>query len=48
MIMTTKLAYAIGLDAGNASARAAGRTVWNEEDYNAASDATCAALALVH
>lgn len=35
--LTPDLAKAAGLDAGNRSMRAAGRTVWNEEDYDAAS-----------
>lgn len=33
--MTLDLARAASIDAGNASARKAGRTVWNEDDYNA-------------
>jgi hypothetical protein len=45
--MTRSIAYAIGLDAGNASMRAAGRTVWSEDDFNAASAATARALELV-
>ena len=47
MRMTRQLAYAIGLDAGNKSARAAGRSEWSEDDFNAASAATQAALALL-
>ena len=34
--LTRKLAYALGRDAGIRSARAAGRTAWNEDDWNAA------------
>lgn len=30
------LLAAVGLDAGNRSAKAAGRTRWGREDYNAA------------
>lgn len=44
--MTRQIAYAAGFTAGNRSMRAAGRTVWNEDDFNAASLATQAALAL--
>ena len=44
MLMTKKIAYAIGLDAGNRSMRAAGRSAWNEDDFNAASEATAAAF----
>jgi hypothetical protein len=47
MKMTRKIAYAIGLDAGNRSAARAGRSSWNEDDFNAASEATAAALALI-
>ena len=32
--MTYELAHACGKDAANASMRAAGRTVWSQEDYN--------------
>ena len=35
------VSYALGLDVGNRSMRAAGRTVWNNEDWEAA----CAANA---
>ncbi len=31
--MTRELAYAIGLDEANRSMHAAGRKVWNDEDY---------------
>ena len=37
MAMTYKLAMAAGQDAGNRSAKAAGRKVWNEDDWNVAS-----------
>jgi hypothetical protein len=47
MTMTKPLAYAIGLDAGNRSAARAGRSSWNEDDFNAASEATAAALELI-
>lgn len=47
MTMTKQIAYAIGRDAGNRSARRAGRKVWNEDDFDAACEATRAALALV-
>lgn len=47
MTMTRQLAKAIGYDAGNKSARDAGRTVWNYADFNAASKAMQAALALI-
>jgi hypothetical protein len=47
IVMTNALARAIGMDAGNASMRKAGRSVWNEDDFNAASEATQAALGLV-
>lgn len=32
--MTYQLAHAAGMDAANRSMRKAGRTSWNEEDYN--------------
>lgn len=34
--VTYEIAQAAGRDAGNRSMRAAGRTRWNDEDYNAA------------
>ncbi len=34
--MSFQLAHAAATDAGNASMRKAGRTCWNEQDYNAA------------
>lgn len=36
MKLTKAMVYAAGRDAGNRSMRAAGRTEWNEDDYNAA------------
>lgn len=33
--ITHELAHAAGWDAANRSMRAAGRTQWNEDDYNA-------------
>jgi hypothetical protein len=38
MTLTRELVYAAGRDAGYRSMRAAGRTVWNEDDYNAAAE----------
>lgn len=38
-ILDAKTLNAIGRDAGNKSMRAAGRTVWNEDDRDAAHDA---------
>ena len=40
MTLTKELAYAAGRDAGNRSMRAGNRVVWNEDDYNAASEVT--------
>lgn len=34
--VTYEIAMAAGRDAGNRSMRAAGRTSWNEDDYNTA------------
>jgi hypothetical protein len=34
--ITYKIAMAAGRDAGNKSAKTAGRTSWNEDDFNAA------------
>lgn len=45
--MTRDIAKAIGLDAGNKSMKSGGRTEWNEDDYNAASEAFTDALILV-
>ncbi len=39
MTATYKIAHAAGRDAGNRSARRAGRTRWSEDDFNAASRA---------
>ena len=39
-MLTEALARAAGMDAGNESMRKNGRTVWNEDDYNAASALT--------
>ena len=36
MNSTYKVAMAAGQDAGNKSMRVAGRTEWNEDDWNAA------------
>lgn len=38
--LTPEIARAAGLDAGNRSMRAAGRTTWSVEDYNAAAAET--------
>ena len=35
-VLTRGLAYAAATDAGNRSMRKAGRSAWNEDDYNAA------------
>lgn len=43
-VMDYKLAHAIGWDAGNASMRKAGRTVWSEDDYNASVEAMNACI----
>jgi hypothetical protein len=42
--MDTALARAAGLDAGNRSMRKAGRTVWNEDDHEVATEAWLSAL----
>lgn len=36
ILLTYAVAHASGMDAGNRSMRAAGRTKWNEDDYDAA------------
>jgi len=36
--LTKETARAAATDAGNRSMRKAGRTIWNEDDYNAAVD----------
>ena len=38
--ITKAIAYAAGRDAGNRSMKAAGRTVWSEDDWNAAAQVT--------
>jgi hypothetical protein len=38
MIPTYQIAMAAGQDAGNRSMREAGRTAWNEDDYNTAAE----------
>ena len=38
MTLTRSTAYAAGRDAGYRSMRKAGRTKWNEEDFNAAAE----------
>lgn len=43
MTLTKSMVYATGRDAGNRSMKAAGRTWWNEDDFNAAA-AECARL----
>lgn len=47
VVMTRKLAYAIGTDAGNNSARKAGRTAWSAEDFEAATAALTRALVML-
>jgi hypothetical protein len=42
--MDTALARAVGRDAGNRSMRKAGRTAWNEDDQEAATEAWLKAL----
>lgn len=44
--VTYKIAMAAGRDAGNKSMRAAGRTGWNEDDWNVAAEVTARLLAL--
>lgn len=38
--LTPSIIYAVGADAGNASMRAAGRSKWSRDDYNAAARAS--------
>lgn len=49
---TTPLTYAVamaaGQDAGNRSMRAAGRTAWNDDDWNAAQAVTARLLSLLN
>ncbi len=40
IIPTLKIARAAGQDAGNRSMLTAGRTSWNQDDWNAAADTT--------
>lgn len=40
MNITLKLAMAAGQDAGNLNMRRAGRSTWNEEDWNVAAKVT--------
>jgi len=40
MQITYRLAHAAGWDAGNRSMREAGRTTWNDDDWNAAAEVT--------
>jgi len=43
--MTYQIAMAIGRDAANKSAKVAGRTAWNESDWNIAADVVARLLA---
>lgn len=43
--LTYKLAMAAGQDAGNRNMRHAGRTVWNEDDWNVAAEIASELLA---
>jgi hypothetical protein len=45
--ITYQLAMAAGRDAGNRSAKAAGRTAWNEDDFNTAAEVTTRLLVRV-
>jgi hypothetical protein len=42
--ITYKIAMAAGQDAGNKSMHAAGRTAWNEDDWNRAAEVTARLL----
>jgi hypothetical protein len=44
---TLRIAHAAGWDAGNRNMRTAGRTVWSEEDWNAAAEVTAKVLGVV-
>jgi hypothetical protein len=44
---TPAIAVAAGQDAGNRSMRAAGRTAWNEDDWNAAAAVSDRLFALI-
>lgn len=43
--ITYKIAMAAGQDAGNKAMKAAGRTSWNEDDFNVAAELTTRLLA---
>jgi len=45
--MTSAMAMGVGMDAGNKSMRAAGRTAWNEDDVAAASGVLSQARGLI-
>lgn len=45
--LTPEIARAAGWDAGNRSMRAAGRTRWNEDDWNAACEVTNRLMAML-
>jgi hypothetical protein len=45
MTAVYRIAMAAGRDAGNRSMRAAGRTAWNETDWNIAADTARRVLA---
>ena len=44
LVMTVQLAHAVMKDAGDRSMRAAGRRIWNADDYDAGVDAFHRAL----
>jgi hypothetical protein len=44
--MTYKIAMAAGQDAGNRNMKKAGRTSWNEDDFNVAAEVTQKLLSL--
>ena len=46
-VPTPAIAIAAGQDAGNRSMRAAGRTEWNDDDWNAACDVSDRLFALI-
>ena len=45
--VTYKIAMAAGQDAGNKSMKAAGRTSWNDDDWNVAAETTARLMALI-
>jgi hypothetical protein len=47
MTMTYQIAMAAGRDAGNRSMKAAGRSEWNEADWNAAAAETQRLIGLI-